>query len=112
MKNLDYQIAEIFCGNYFELLGEYLGNGISRKVMELEQKRVLFDFLIPAHFDFFHEKSGEEQRGFWKHTEIYHKKPYFYIAFIKVFFLWMASCLFTHDQLRRIKHKILKRNSI
>ena len=112
VKNLDYQIAEIFCCNYFELLGEYLGKGISQNIFELEKKRMLFDFLIPAHFDFFHERAGEKQKKFWKNTGIYHKNLYFYIAFIKVFFLWLASRIFTHDQLRLIKHKIFKRNNI
>ena len=112
VKKLDYQIVEVFCCNYFGLLGEYLENGISKTIFELEKKRVLFDFLIPAHFDFFHERAGVEQRNFWKNTGIYHKNPYFYIAFIKIFLLWLISRFFTHDQLRRVKNKILRRNEI
>ncbi|MBE6377302.1 MAG: glycosyltransferase family 2 protein [Lentisphaerae bacterium] len=111
VKNLDYHTAEVFGSNYFDLLGEYLGNGISREVFEKEKKRVLLDFIIPGHFDFFHEKAGIRQCGFWKHTKIYHKDFYFYCSFFKISFLWLVSRFFTHEQLRRLKYRIMRKKS-
>lgn len=112
VKNLDYHTAEVFGRNYFGLLAEYLDIEITREIFELEKKRVLFDFIIPAHFDFFHERAGVKQCGFWQYTKIYHKNLYFYFSFVKISALWLISRFFTHNQLRSLKHCILRKKKL
>ncbi|MBO5667742.1 MAG: hypothetical protein J6S43_01320, partial [Lentisphaeria bacterium] len=41
-----YQVAEIFCRNYFDLLVEYRGRELSEAAFELEKKRMLGEYLI------------------------------------------------------------------
>lgn len=108
-KVVDYQIAEVFGNNYFEILREYLGSELTPAVFEQEKKRIFQEFLIPSYFDFFNEKSGLKQKSFWKYTGIYHKNFYFYISFIKVVFLKIVCRIFPRNFLRKVKNIVTVR---
>ena len=101
-----YQVAEVFCRNYFSILMPY----ISREVMEKEKRRLLNEYLIRRHFDFFKEFNTAKQTGYWQNTAVYHRNFYFYLSFAKVAVLRIISWIFTHDELRKIKNFLQRKN--
>ena len=96
---VNYQVAEVFCKNYFSILVPH----ISPEVLALEKKRLLNDYLIRRHFDFFKEYNCMPQKGYWQNTRIYHRDIWFYTSFIKVAVWYLISRFFNHEQLRRLK---------
>ena len=104
---VNYQVAEVFCKNYFSILVPH----ISPEVLALEKKRLLNDYLIRRHFDFFKEYNCMPQKGYWQNTRIYHRDIWFYISFIKVAVWYLISRFFNHEQLRRLKW-IIQRKKI
>jgi len=103
-----YQVAEIFCRNYFGLLSECSGRELSSAAFELEKKRMLGEYLIYRHFDFYGEFNSVPQKNYWRNTQVYHRDWYFYASFIKVAALWTVSRFFSREMLHRIK-QLLKR---
>ena len=102
---VNYPVAEVFCKNYFSILVSH----ISPEVLQMEKKRLLNDYLIRRHFDFFREYNSTPQKGYWQNTRIYHRDILFYISFIKVAILYLISRFFDHEQLRRLKGFIQRR---
>ena len=79
-----YNVAEVFGKNYLSILKEAIKtDGLSQKVYEQEKKRVLFEHIIDAYFDF--QQLNHLNRGhYWQYMSEYHRNLYFYLSFLIV----------------------------
>ena len=79
-----YNVAEVFGRNYLSILREAIKpDGLSQEIYEQEKKRVLFEHIIDAYFDF--PKLNHLERGhYWEYMSDYHKNLYFYLSFLTV----------------------------
>lgn len=103
--------AEIFAHNYVSLLDSYVKQGeIRRKTFQKEKRLVLFQYIIPYHFDFFHQYNElSKPLPFWPHTDYYRKDCFFYAALLWIAFYWFTSRVIPiHQMLGWIKRNIFR----
>ncbi len=99
-------LLRVFSCNFLRMLDGYVPEKIDRKCFERCKKRLLYEYLIPSHFDFFRENPEMEREKYWSCTILYHKNFYFYTSFIRVAWLKVICRIFPHDFLRKVKNKL------
>ena len=73
-----YNIAEIFGQNYLKILKEHLKNKtLSKKVYNIEKRRILDEHINPFYFDFLNQYSFKKT-GYFKYLKDYWFNLYFY----------------------------------
>jgi len=77
--------AIIFGKSYLTLLEEYKEKAeITDSVYQKEKRAVLFWYILPIYFDFYHQYNKTKTLGyrvFWQSMEKYHQNFYFYLSF-------------------------------
>ncbi|MBO4632165.1 MAG: glycosyltransferase [Lentisphaeria bacterium] len=103
--------AELFAHHYTALLHTFVKRGkIQEKTFQQEKMLVLFQYIIPFHFDFFHQYNESlKPLPFWKHTKYYRRDWFFYAALVWIAFYWFISNVIPiHQLLGKIKRHLRK----
>ena len=100
--------------NYLDMLKKRVDNGIlSSDAFAREKKKLLFNYLIPYHFDFFHQYNvSRRPLPFLPHCGHFKKEWYFVPALLWIGFMWFCSNVIPLHQLAgKIKRRffILKK---
>lgn len=81
-KKGGYNAAEVFGQNYLSILKEFIGPGrISRKVYEVEKKRLYKWHIYNMYFDFNHRRAFDKGRFFY-FTRDFHRNAYYWMSFL------------------------------
>ena len=104
-NKLSKSLLRVFSCNFLRMLYEYVPEKIDRKCFEKCKKRLLYEYLIPSHFDFFRENPEMEREKYWSCTVLYHKNFYFYTSFIRIVWLKIICSIFPRNLLRKVKNK-------
>lgn len=100
--------AMIFA-NYLDMLkSEADNNALPRPVFNREKKKLLFNYLIPYHFDFFHQYNvSRRPLPFLPHCRHFKHEWYFVPALLWIGFMWFCSNVIPLHQLAgKLKRKL------
>ena len=98
--------------NYLDMLEKWVNAGkIDRSVFKQEKKQLLFNYLIPYHFDFFHQYNvSQSPLPFLPYCGHFKKEWYFLPALIWIGIMWFCSNIIPiHQFLGKIKRKFFVR---
>ena len=98
--------------NYLDMLEKQLAKGrISKSVFKREKRELLFKYLIPYHFDFFHQYNvSRTPLPFLPYCGHFKKEWYFVPALIWIGIMWFCSNIIPiHQFLGKIKRKFFLR---
>ena len=94
---------------YLDLLSERVAAGeLKEKTFRREKKRLLFKYLIPYHFDFFHQYNvSRKPLPFLPYAGHFRKEWYFLPALACIGFMWFCSNVVpVHQFLGRLKRAL------
>lgn len=94
---------------YLDLLAERVASGeLEERTFRKEKRRLLFRYLIPYHFDFFHQYNvSRKPLPFLPYAGHFKKEWYFLPALIYIGFMWFCSNVIPiHQLLGRLKRAL------
>lgn len=110
--------AECFGYHYISILQEQvLAGKMSRRTYQREKRKVLFDYIFPYHFDFFHQyMEPEKPLPFLRWMTLYRRDWFYYVALVWIVFYWFTSRVIPLHQMcgwckRKLQEILQKRNS-
>lgn len=97
--------------NYLDMLEECVSSGrLSRRAFGKQKKSLLFGYLIPYHFDFFHQYNvSRKPLPFLPHCKHFKKEWYFLSALAWIGVMWICSNIIPiHQFAGKIKRKLFQ----